>query len=395
MRRKICIVTGTRAEYGLLYCLMKEIQSDPDLELQSVVTGMHLSPEFGLTYKQIEKDGFKIDKKIEMLLSSDTSIGISKSIGLAMIGFSEVYAELKPDILVLLGDRFELLSAAVAGMIALIPIAHLHGGETTEGAFDESIRHSITKMSHFHFTATEEYRGRVIQLGESPDRVFNVGGLGIDNIKKLKLLDQESFERSIKFRLGPKNLLITFHAVTLENDTAKEQFQNLLDALDELQDTKLIFTHPNADRGGRIITQMSDSYVSKNTHKSVALTNLGQLRYLSAMQFVDGAVGNSSSGLAEAPSFKIGTINIGDRQRGRIKAESVIDCEPNKKSILISIERLYSDDFRSKLRYVKNPYGEGGAAKKIKKILKKRDFLNILKKEFYDIPYEKIIRQTS
>ena len=385
MKRKICIVTGTRAEYGLLYWLMKEIQDGPDLELQTVVTGTHLSPEFGLTYKQIEKDGFKIDKKIEMLLSSDTSIGVSKSMGLAMIGFSEVYVELKPDILVLLGDRFELLSAAIAGMIALIPIAHLHGGEATEGAFDESIRHSITKMSHFHFTATEEYRERVIQMGESPDRVFNVGGLGIDNIKKLKLLDQESFERSINFELGPKNLLITFHPVTLENDTAKEQFQNLLDTLDELQDTRMIFTQPNADRGSRIITQMSDSYVSQNKRKSVAFTNLGQLRYLSAMQFVDGLVGNSSSGLTEAPTFKIGTINIGDRQRGRIKAESIIDCGPTRELILEAIGKLYSKDFQKRLRKVKNPYGEGGAAEKIKNIIKTRDLSDILKKEFYDM----------
>ncbi|MCG2775784.1 MAG: UDP-N-acetylglucosamine 2-epimerase [Desulfobacterales bacterium] len=385
MRRKICIVTGTRAESGILYWLMKEIQEDPDLELQIIATGMHMSPEFGLTYRQIEKDGFKIDKKIEMLLSSDTPIGVSKSMGLGMIGFSEAYADLKPHIVVLLGDRFEIFSAAAAAMIARIPIAHLHGGETTEGAFDEAIRHSITKMSHLHFTGAEEYRKRAIQLGENSARVFNVGGLGIDNIKKLKLLNRNEFEDSINFRLGPKNLMITFHPVTLEHATAGEQFQNLLDALDELQNTRFVFTKPNADTEGRVIIKMIDDYASGNSHKAIAFVSLGQLRYLSAMQFVDGVVGNSSSGLAEAPTFKIGTINIGDRQRGRIKADSVIDCKPTKESILTAIIKLYSEEFQNNLKTVKNPYGEGGAAEKIKKIIKEIDLSDILKKKFYDI----------
>ena len=385
MRRKVCIITGTRSEYGLLYWLIKEIQEDPDLELQLIVTGMHLSPEFGLTYRQIEEDGFKIDKKIEMLLSSDTPVGISKSMGLGMIGFAEAYADLKPDIVVLLGDRFEVFSAAAAATIARIPIAHLHGGENTEGAFDEAIRHSVTKMSHLHFTATEEYKKRVIQLGENPARVFNVGGLGIDNIKKLKLLNREEFENSINFKLGPKNLLVTFHPVTLEHATSEKQFQNLLDALDEVEDTKFIFTKPNADTEGRIIIKMIDDYVSLNNYKSVAVTSLGQLRYLSAIQFMDGVVGNSSSGLTEAPTFKIGTINIGERQRGRIKADSVIDCEPSKESILIAIRKLYSKEFQDKLKNVKSPYGEGGATEKIKKVLKENNIADILKKEFYDI----------
>jgi len=385
MKCKTCIVTGTRAEYGLLYWLMKEIQNDPDLELQIIATGMHLSPEFGLTYRQIEKDGFKIDKKIEILLSSDTPVGISKSMGLGMIGFSEAYVEMKPDIVVLLGDRFEIFSAAIAAMIARIPIAHLHGGETTEGAFDEAIRHSITKMSYLHFTAAEEYRRRAIQLGEPPARVFNVGGLGIDSIKKLKLLSLNEFEGSIDFKFGPKNLLVTFHPVTLEHATARKQFQILLDALDELENTKFIFTKPNADTEGRIITQMIDKYVAQNRHKAIEFVSLGQLRYLSALQFVDAVVGNSSSGLAEAPTFKIGTINIGDRQRGRIKAESVIDCEPVKESILSAIRKLYSKEFQDKLKNVKNPHGEGGAAEKIMKVLKVKDLSDILKKEFYDI----------
>lgn len=385
MRRKICIITGTRAEYGLLYWLMKEVQNDSDLELQIIATGMHLSPEFGLTYRQIEKDGFKIDRKIEMLLSSDTPVGISKSMGLGMIGFSEVFADLEPDIVLCLGDRFEIYSAAIAAMIARIPIAHLHGGESTEGAYDEAIRHSITKMSHLHFTATVEYRNRVIQLGEDPSRVFNVGGLGIENINKLKLMSKEEFEVSINFKLGMKNLMITFHPATLERATTRTQFQILLTVIDNLEDTKFIFTKPNADTEGRIISQMIDAYVSKNRNKAIAFMSLGQLRYLSAMQFVDGVVGNSSSGLTEAPTFKIGTINIGDRQKGRVKAESVIDCKPTKRSIQAALKQLYSAQFKEKLKNVKNPYGDCDTAGKITTILKDMDLSGILKKEFYDI----------
>lgn len=382
--KKICIVTGTRAEYGLLYWLIKEIENDKDLELQLIVTGMHLSPEFGLTYQTIEKE-FKIDKKIEMLLSSDTSIGISKSMGLAQISFAEAYEELKPDIVVVLGDRYEIFSVTSAAMIAKIPIAHLHGGETSEGAFDEAIRHSITKMSHLHFTATNEYKNRVIQLGENPNRVFNVGGMGIENIKRLKLLTKEEFEKSIDFKLNIKNILVTFHPVTLENSTAKEQFQELLNTIDELEDTNIIFTKANSDTDGRVINQMIDEYVNKNSNKSVCFTSLGQLRYLSALQYVDAMVGNSSSGLAEAPSFKIGTINIGDRQKGRIKAKSVIDCEPNNKSILEAFNKLYSKEFKEVLKTTINPYGDGYASKKIIEILKSVDLENILKKSFYDL----------
>ncbi|ABB43876.1 UDP-N-acetylglucosamine 2-epimerase [Sulfurimonas denitrificans DSM 1251] len=383
-KRKICVVTGTRAEYGLLYWLMKEIQNDSELELQLIVTGMHLSPEFGLTYKEIEKD-FKIDKKIEMLLSSDTAVGISKSMGLAQISFAEAYEELKPDILVVLGDRYEIFSAVSAAMIARVPIAHLHGGESTEGAFDESIRHSITKMSHLHFTATEEYKKRVIQLGEQPKRVFNVGGMGIENIKRLKLLTKKEFEESINFKLNKKNILVTFHPVTLENSTAKEQFQELLDAIDELRDTNIIFTKANSDTDGRVINQMCDEYVTNNHHKSICFTSLGQLRYLSALQHVDAMIGNSSSGLAEAPSFKIGTINIGDRQKGRIQAKSVIDCEPIKSSISQAFKKLYTQEFQELLKNTANPYGDGCASIKIVKELKKLDLDNILKKLFYDL----------
>lgn len=383
-KRKVCVVTGTRAEYGLLFWLMKEIEADTDLELQIIATGMHLSPEFGLTYKEIEKD-FKIDKKIEILLSSDTPIGISKSMGLAQISFAESYDELKPDIVVVLGDRYEIFSAASAAMVARIPIAHLHGGEATEGLIDEPIRHSITKMSHLHFTATEEYRKRVIQLGENPERVFNVGGMGIENIKRLKLLSKEEFESCINFKLNKRNILVTFHPVTLEKSTAKEQFQELLNAIDELSETNIIFTKANSDTDGRIINQMIDDYVAKNSNKAVAFTSHGQLRYLSALQFMDAVVGNSSSGIAEAPTFKIGTINIGDRQKGRIKASSVIDCQPNKKDIQKAFEKLYSNDFQESLKRTKNPYGDGMPSKKIVDILKNIELTDIVKKHFYDI----------
>jgi GDP/UDP-N,N'-diacetylbacillosamine 2-epimerase (hydrolysing) len=382
--RKICVVTGTRAEYGLLYWLMKEIQADINLELQVIVTGMHLSHEFGLTYQEIEKE-FNINKKIEMLLSSDTSVGISKSMGLAQISFAEAYSELNPDIVVLLGDRFEIFSAASAAMISRIPLAHIHGGETTEGAFDEAIRHSITKMSHLHFVATEKYRQRVIQLGEAPERVFNFGAPGLDNIHKLKLLTKDEFEKSIDFGLGKKNLLVTFHPVTLEQGTAKEQFQQLLNALDNLEDTHIIFTKANADTDGRVINAMIDRYVLTNTNKSIAFSSLGQLRYLSALAVVDAVVGNSSSGLIEAPSFKIGTINIGDRQKGRIKSESIIDCQPNSEKIGSAICRLYSSEFQQKLLNVKNPYGEGGSSQKIAGVLSTHSLTKLLKKKFIDL----------
>jgi GDP/UDP-N,N'-diacetylbacillosamine 2-epimerase (hydrolysing) len=384
MNRKICIVTGTRAEYGLLRWVMEGVRQAPDLELQIIATGMHLSPEFGLTFREIEKDGFRIDRKVEMLLSSDTPSGLAKSMGLGLIGFGDVLQELQPDIMMVLGDRFELLSAVVAAMVARTPVAHLHGGESTEGAFDEAIRHSITKMSYLHFVAAEEYRKRVVQLGEHPSRVFQVGGLGIDNIKKLDLLDRSSLESSINFKLGAKNLLITFHPVTLENETSAKQMAELLAALGALDDTHLIFTMPNADTHGRVIVDMIKQFVVDNP-KARAYTSLGQLRYLSCLKYVDGVVGNSSSGLLEVPSFYKGTINIGDRQRGRLKAKSVIDCSPEKESIAAALRKLYSKEFQLALGTVKNPYGEGGASKKIVEILQDHSLGSTLKKPFYNI----------
>lgn len=382
MKRKVCIVTGTRAEYGLLRWVMDGIREDPNLELQVVVTGMHLSPEFGLTYRAIEEDGFAIDKKVEMLLSSDTPTGLSKSIGLGLIGFGDVLQELHPDLMVVLGDRFESFSAVVAALVARIPVAHLHGGETTEGAFDDAIRHSITKMSHLHFVAAEVYRDRVIQLGEQPDRVFCVGGLGVDAIKKIKLLGRSELEASLEFKFSERNLLVTFHPATLEQATASEQMVELLAALDTLTETHLIFTMPNADTDGRLLFQLIEDFVVARTNAQV-YTSLGQLRYLSCLAQIDGVVGNSSSGLLEAPSFQIGTVNIGDRQRGRLKADSVIDCAPERGAIASAIQQLYSPEFQVSLKTMKNPYGTGGASNRIVKTISSFPLDNVVKKSFY------------
>ena len=382
--RKICVVTSTRAEYGLLYWLLKEIEADSELKLQLIVTGMHLSPEFGLTYKEIEKE-FKIDKKIEILSSSHTSLDICAEMARVYEKFAPALAELKPDILVLLGDRYEIFGVAGVASIMQIPIAHIHGGETTQGAFDEAFRHSITKMSHIHFAATNEYANRIIQLGEDPSRVFNVGGPGIENIKKLNLLNKDEFEKSIKFKLAKKNILITFHPVTLENSSAREQFNELLNALDELEETNFVFTKANSDTDGDVINKMIDEYVSENPQKAVAFASLGQLRYLSAIKFVDIVLGNSSSGLLEVPSFKKATINIGDRQKGRARASSVIDVRPVKEEILAAIKRAYSKEFEQTLKDTINPYDGGNPSKKMVKILKEIKLDGILKKKFYDI----------
>lgn len=384
-KRKICIITGTRAEFGLLQWLMKDVQDDNDLCLQIIASGMHLSPEFGLTYKEIEAAGLPIDKKVEILLSSDSSIGVSKSMGLGMISFAEAFEELKPDIIVVLGDRFEMFSAVAAAMISRIPVAHIHGGEKTEGAVDESIRHCITKMSHLHFTATEEYRKRVIQLGENPDRVFFTGSPGLDNLTRLHLLNKKEFEKSINFSLGKKNLLITFHPATLEKNSAEYQFKQLLKALDHFNEAHLIFTMPNADTDGRIIVELINHYVNNNKDRSCAFTSLGQIRYLSALQYMDAVVGNSSSGLTEAPSFKVPTVNIGDRQKGRIKAKSVIDCAPEELEIKEAIRKALDEEFKSKLIDLVNPYGGSGASNKIKNIISSTNLNTLLKKEFYDL----------
>ena len=384
-KRKICVVTGTRAEYGLLRWLMDGINKSTKLDLQIVATGMHLSPEFGLTYQEIENDGFKIDKKIEMLLSADTPSSISKSTGLGLIGFADAFYELNPDIVIVLGDRYEVLAASLAAMFENIPIAHIHGGETTAGAFDEAIRHSITKMSWWHFVAADEYEKRVIQLGENPGRVFNVGGLGVDAIKKTNLLSKDELMIKTGIKFGKKNLLITYHPVTLENKTSQQDFKSLLDVLSEIKDIYLIFTMPNADSDGRVIKKMINDFVFNQSERSISFTSMGSLNYLSTLQYVDGVVGNSSSGLAEAPTFKIGTINIGDRQKGRLKAESIIDCEPTKKSIKLAIDKLYGHKFQKDIYSVQNPYGDGDAIEKIMSILSNKPIPEDMKKDFYDL----------
>lgn len=384
MKRKICVITGSRADYDLLRWIMDGINHNTYFSLQIIVTGMHLSPEFGLTYKSIEQDGFKINRKVEILTSSDTSVGIAKSIGLGLIGFADALYELKPDLIIVLGDRFEIFSAVSAALVAGIPVAHIHGGETTEGAFDEGLRHSITKMSHLHFVATEAYRKRVIQLGEQPSQVFLVGGLGVDNIKRLQLLNKEALETSLGFKFWHKNLLITFHPVTLEIDSSEKQMKELFSALLTLKDTQFIFTLPNADNGSRVLIEMIKHFVQQHTNAHW-YSSLGQLRYLSLLAQVDGVIGNSSSGLTEAPSLHKGTINIGDRQRGRLQAESVINCEPNFKSISKALICLYSENFQNKLCRIKNPYGEGGASEKVLKVLQRIETSKIIKKTFYDL----------
>jgi GDP/UDP-N,N'-diacetylbacillosamine 2-epimerase (hydrolysing) len=386
MTRRVAIVTGTRAEYGLLRGVIGGVQSEPSLQLQLFVTGMHLSPEFGLTYREIEQDGFAITERVETLLSSDTAVGVSKAIGLGVIGFAEAFARQRPDIVVVLGDRFEIFAAATAALIAGIPIAHIHGGETTEGAFDEAMRHSVTKMAHLHFVAAQPYHDRVVQLGEAPERVFTVGGLGIDAIERIELLDRAEFEQSLDFALGARNLLITFHPSTLDERPDTDQFQSLLEALDGLgPDVHLIFTMPNADTGGRALGDMVQRYVAVRPNART-YDSLGQQRYLSAMKHVDGVVGNSSSGLAEAPSFHIGTINIGSRQAGRLRAASVIDCAPEREDISAALDKLFSASFKTTLATVLNPYGTGGASGMIVKVLAERDLRNITRKSFHDLP---------
>ena len=384
-KRKLCVVTGTRAEYGLLYWLMKEIQEDPDLELQIIATGMHLSPEFGLTYQTIEENGFHITEKVEMLLSSDTPIGITKSIGLGVIGFADALARIKPDMLVVVGDRYEIFAAAQAAMIARIPIAHIHGGETTEGAFDEAMRHAITKMSHFHFTAAEPYRQRVIQLGEAPERVMNYGAPGLDNVKKLKLLEKEDFERAIDFQIGNLTFLITYHPVTLSDTGANESINELFQAIDHFPNARILFTKANADTAGRTINQRIEAYVEKDPTRSRVFTSMGQLLYLSAIKNTDIVIGNSSSGIVEAPAFQKPTVNIGQRQQGRLKADSIIDCEENGPAIVAAVKKALSQNFQKNIKKSVNPYGQGNASFKIKEYLKKVSLHNILMKRFHDI----------
>jgi GDP/UDP-N,N'-diacetylbacillosamine 2-epimerase (hydrolysing) len=384
--KKVCFFTGTRAEYGLLKPLMEKFKEDKEFQLQIIASGMHLSPEFGLTYKQIEEDGFIIDEKVENLLSADTDTAISKSIGLGIISYTDALSRLNPDLLIVLGDRYETFAAVIAAYTMKIPVAHLHGGETTEGAYDEAYRHSISKMSYFHFASTEEYRKRIIQLGESPDRVFNVGAIGLDNIKNMDFLSKDVLEKDLDFKFGEKNILMTFHPTTLENNNTKEQIKEILKALDKRKDLNIIFTKSNSDSNGRIINEEIEKFVKKNKDRSKIFSSLGVLRYLTVLNHVDLVMGNSSSGIIEVPMFKIPTINIGDRQKGRLKPDSVIDCECKSEDILEAINKAYDPNFLSKIRKQKNIFGEGNTSETILKILKKELNKRInLKKSFYDL----------
>ena len=384
MKRKICVVTGGRSDYGLLKWLMKAIEADKDLELQVIATGMHLSSKFGSTVNEIEQDGFKIDEKVECLDVSDSAIDTASAMARTMIGCSEAYSILNPDLVLVLGDRFEIFSAAAAALVANIPVAHLHGGEVTSGAIDESFRHAITKMSALHFVANDEYRSRVVQMGENPHHVYNVGGLGVDAIINLELLDKEQISRSLGINFLSKSLLITFHPETATSNSAEHQIKEIIKALADLNDTTLIFTMPNADVGNSIITDSIRNFVAQGTNRYY-FESLGQTRYLSMLSLVDGVLGNSSSGLAEAPSFKIGTINIGDRQKGRIQASSVINCEASQSHVAIAIEEMYSDGFQSRLKTSVNPYGTGGASQRIVEILKEVKFEGLIMKSFNDL----------
>lgn len=386
MSRKIAIVTGSRADYGLLRPVISGVQADPGLELQLVVTGMHLSPEFGSTWREIESDGVPIAARVEMLVGSDTAVGVTKSTGLGLIGFADAFARLDPDVVVVLGDRFEIFAAATAAMLAAIPLAHIHGGETTEGAFDEAIRHAITKMAQLHFVAARPYRDRVIQLGEAPERVFEVGGLGVDAIRRVDRLSRSELDRELGIELGKRNLLVTFHPVTLEPGAAAAQFTALLEALDECErDATLIFTMPNADTGGRELMRLVEAYVDRREGAYV-FTSLGQRRYFSMLAQVDAVIGNSSSGLLEAPSFHVPTLDIGDRQAGRLKADSVISCAPARESIAAGLRALRDPMFVMSLPAVVNPYGGGGAGAAIVEILRAMPLEGLVIKRFFDLP---------
>lgn len=390
MSRKISVVTGSRADYGLLYPLLEKISTDEKLELQLIVTGMHLSPRHGNTYQQILDDGFTIDAKIDLELQGDTPKDIAYAIASGITSFTKAFATLNPDIIIVLGDRYEILAAVQAAMISGFPVAHIHGGEASEGAMDEAIRHSITKMSQVHFTAAEPYRQRVIQLGELPNHVFNVGALAVDNIRNMPLLDKNELEWEIEFTFGQLNFLVTYHPVTLDEKSSVSGIKNLLVALDRFPAASIIFTRANADIGGNGINQLIDDYVSSNIDHSIAFDALGSLRYLSVVKCVDAVIGNSSSGLIEVPIMKTATVNIGIRQRGRLRVPSVIDTSTETDAIVAGIDQAISEPFKQRLKETSCIYGEGNTAGKICDVLANIPLEGLLKKRFYDLPEAKV-----
>lgn len=380
--RKICVFTGTRAEYGLLYWLMKDIQSSQTLELQVLVSGMHLSPEFGETWKQIEQDGFAIDAKVEMLLSSNTETGVVKSMGLGTIGFADALDRLRPDALVVLGDRFETLAVVQAAHIMRIPIVHLHGGEITEGAFDDALRHAITKMSNWHFVAAEPYRKRVIQMGEESSTVFNAGAIGLDHLKRSPMMSLEELSANLKFNLRNTYMVVTYHPVTLLEESPVTSFKALLSALDQFPDYQIILTYPNADNGGRTIILLLEEYAQRQPERVLAIPSLGFKRYLSAISNASVVVGNSSSGIIEVPSFGIPTVNIGTRQLGRIAADSVLHCAPSTTEIAAALKKALTPEFAHVCKNTLNPYGQGNVSSIITKELESRPVS--IHKHFFD-----------
>jgi len=380
----LCFITATRAEYGLLKPLMALVKESVAYNLQIIATGTHLLPEFGNTYTFIEKDGFVITEKLDMLMASDSELGIAKSMGLGMIGCAEIFDRLKPDAIVILGDRYEMLAFASAANIFRIPIVHLHGGEITEGAYDDSFRHAITKLSYLHFASTEEYRNRIIQMGEEPDRVFNVGAIGIDNINSLAFLSKSELEQELGIQFKTYNYQVTFHPETLANLSSEKQFQVLLEAIDQLEDSFFVFTKANADTDGKIINLLIDKYVQENPSKAKVFASLGSLRFLSLLKVCDAIVGNSSSGIIEAPSLKVATINIGDRQKGRIQANSVVNVDTSTNEILDAIELIKTEKFRSLLSNSTNPYGQGNTSEKIMGILATIEIKKGLTKSFFN-----------
>lgn len=380
--KKVAVFTGTRAEYGLLSWLMRDIHNAPDLDLQIIVSGTHLSPEFGCTYKDIERDGFAIDEKIEILLSSDSPVGVAKSMGLGVLGFADSIQRLAPDVLVILGDRFEALAAAQTAMILRVPVLHLHGGEITEGAYDDPIRHAITKLSYLHAVSTDTHRDRVIQLGEHPDRVQNVGAIGLDHLKRTDLMSRQALQDSLGFNLGRAFFLVTYHPVTLANEQAEDSFRELLKALDRFPWYNIIITYPNADDGGRKIIPLIEEYSNGNPNRVLAIKSLGQLRYLSAIKHCVAVIGNSSSGIIEVPSFAKPTVNIGVRQKGRMSASSVLSCSPNEIHIASCIKSCLQLDLEE-LKQVVNPYGSGNTSEKVLQMIDSTDFGAT--KTFYDL----------
>lgn len=386
--KRICVVTATRAEYGLLKNVIVRLEQETDIIVNVVVTGTHLSPRFGETYREIEKDGVRICARIPILEDEDTALGVLDTMGNALKGFGGFFQSNPQDMVIILGDRYEIMAVCIAAMMEKIPIAHIHGGEITEGAIDDAIRHSITKMSYLHFASTEEYRKRILQLGEQPDRVFNVGALGVENVLRQPLMSREELEKSIAFVLGEQYGLVTFHPVTLEEQTAIEQLHQLLEAMNELEDYHFIITMSNADEGGIQINEELIKYAHAHEKRIYVTESLGMKRYLTAMKYASFVLGNSSSGIIEAPAMRVPTVNIGDRQKGRVQAESILNCEPVCGEIVETVRKTQEAEFLTKVRKQKLPYGEGDTSKKIVDILKTQLQKGFdLKKKFYDVRF--------